>query len=105
MSALLFGLSRACLGATADLVRRQLQRQQAEVFGIRVPETPEPEIETEPGVSGLPEVVIPPVRPIPAVVTQLRVFDMSSDVLQRRRCSHRSPAACALSNQLGLFGN
>jgi hypothetical protein len=67
-------------------------------------ETRELEIEAEPPVPDLPEVIIPSVAAIPAVVTQLLMFDISSEGLQQRKASHKSLTARATSNQLGLFG-
>ena len=77
--------------------------KQTEVFGVRAAETPP--LEIGPVAASVPEVIIPPVTPIPAVVTQLLMFDISSEALQRRKATHKSPAACAPSDQLGLFGN
>ncbi|MGO9275170.1 MAG: helicase-related protein, partial [Terriglobia bacterium] len=91
------------IGENADLVWRQLQRQQAEVLGVRAAETPPSESESMPG--GVPEVIIPPVVPIPAAVTQLVMFGMSYEAAQRRKASRRSSGAAATSDQLALFSN
>jgi len=91
------------IGESADLVWKQLQTQQAEVFGARPVEAREPEIEVEPGVSELPEVIIPPVAPIPAVVTQLPMFDMSPQRAEPHKTSRRSSRPATASDQLGLF--
>jgi len=93
------------IGETADAVWKRLVEKQAEVFGVRIPETPELEIQAEPWVPDLPEVIIPPVAPIPAVVTQLLMFGMSDEVVQRPKAAHKSPTARPPSSQLGLFGN
>jgi hypothetical protein len=93
------------IGETADAVWKTLVEKQAEVFGARPVETRKPQIEAEPPVPDLPEVIIPPVAAIPAVVTQLLMFDISSGALQRRKATHKSPAACAPSDQLRLFRN
>ena len=66
-------------------------------------ETREPEIEAEPRVQDQPEVIIPPVAPIPAVVTQLLMFGMSHEAVQRRKASHRPSSPDTASDQLGLF--
>jgi hypothetical protein len=93
------------IGESADAVWKQLVEKQAEVFGVRIPETPDPEIQAEPWVPGLPEVIIPPVTPFPAVVPQLLMFGMPHEAVQRPKSSHKSPTARVPSNQLGLFGN
>ena len=66
-------------------------------------EAREPEIEAEHPVPDLPEVIIPPVAPIPAVVTQLLMFGMSHEAVQRRKASHRPSSPVTVSDQLGLF--
>jgi hypothetical protein len=93
------------IGETADAVWKRLVEKQAEVFGVRIPETPEPEIQAEPGASDLQEVIIPPVPAIPAAVTQLAMFGMSHEALQEHKLSRRPPRAATLSDQLGLFQN
>jgi hypothetical protein len=93
------------IGETADAVWKRLVDKQAEVFGARPVEIREPEIEAEPPVPDLPEVIIPPVAAIPAVVMQLLMFGMSHEPVQRPRASHKSPTGRGPSNQLGLFGN
>lgn len=75
------------IGESADLVWKQLQRQQAEVFGVRVAETLPSEVETEPSAGTVPEVVVHPVAAIPAVVTQLLMFGMEYEAIQR----HKAP--------------
>jgi hypothetical protein len=93
------------IGESADLVWKQLQRQQAEAYGVRAVRTPAPEIDRKPQAGDLPEAVIPPPAPIPAVVTQLLIFGMSNEVVQRRKSSRKSSIASAPSNQLALYGN
>jgi len=91
------------IGENADAVWKQLQRRQAEVFGVGPAEASRSEIETP--AANEQEVIIPPVVPIPAGVTQLLMFGMAHEAVQRRKASHKAPTARALSNQLGLFGN
>lgn len=93
------------IGETADAVWKKVVEKQAEVFGVRIPETSEPEIKAEPWVPNLPEVITPPIAPIPPIVTQLLMFGMSHETVQRPKTSHKSPTARATSNQLGLFVN
>jgi hypothetical protein len=59
------------IGESADLVWKQLQRQQAEVFGARTEETPQSVMEPEPPERDVPQIIIPPPAPLPALVTQL----------------------------------
>jgi hypothetical protein len=91
------------IGENADAVWKQLQRQQAEVFGVRAAETSP--MEAEPPERDVPEVIIPPPAPIPAVVTQLLMFAMSHGVVQRRKTPSRPSIARAPLNQLALFGD
>jgi hypothetical protein len=86
-------------------VWKRLQKQQAEVFGIRPVEMSQLETEAEPPVSALPEVVISPPASIPEVVTQLLMFGMSPDGVQHRKALRRSSIAATSSDQLGLFPN
>jgi hypothetical protein len=81
------------IGESADAVWKQLQRQQAEVFGVRAVETTPSEIEAPPPERDVPEVIIPPVAPIPAVVTQLRMFGIHLKVCPgvKPRAGHRVP--------------
>ena len=51
----------------------------------------------------VPEVIIPPPAAIPAVVTQLLMFDNSLENLRKRKASQRATAASTPSIQLGLF--
>ena len=66
-------------------------------------EAREPEIEADHPVPDLPEVVTLPVAPIPAVVTQLLMFGMSHEAVQRRKAAPRPSGPVAASDQLGLF--
>ena len=91
------------IGESADLVWKQLQRQQAEVFGVRAVETSPSEMEAEPPERDGPDVIIPPPAPIPAVVTQLLMFGMSLENVPRRKASRRPSSAATTSDQLGLF--
>jgi hypothetical protein len=91
------------IGESADAVWKRLVEKQAEGFGVRPVETREPEIEAEHPVPDLPQVIIPPVAPIPAVVTQLLMFGMSHEAVQRRKASHRPSSPVTASDQLGLF--
>jgi hypothetical protein len=89
------------IGESADAVWKRLVEKQAEVFGVRAAEAPRSEIETSAG--SVPEVIIPPVVPIPAAVTQLVMFSMSHEAVQRRKASHRPERPALPSGQLGLF--
>jgi hypothetical protein len=89
------------IGESADAVWKRLVEKQAEVFGVRTVEPSPSEIEPPPGP--LPEVIIPPVAPIPAGVTQLVMFGMSHEAVQRRKASHRPERPALPSGQLGLF--
>jgi hypothetical protein len=91
------------IGENADAVWKQLQRQQAEVVGVRAVETSPPEMEAEPPARDVPEVIIPPVAPIPAVVTQLLMFGGALESVPRRKASRRQSSAVTTSDQLGLF--
>jgi len=91
------------IGENADAVWKRLVEKQAEVFGARPMEARAPEIEAEYPVPDLPEVIISPVAPVPAVVTQLLMFGMSHEAAQRRKASHRPSSPDTASEQLGLF--
>jgi len=77
--------------------------KQAEVFGVRAVETSRSEMEAEPPEKDVPEVIIPPVAPIPAVVTQLLMFGISLESVPRRKASRRSSTAATTADQLGFF--
>jgi hypothetical protein len=91
------------IGENADAVWKKLVEKQAEVFGVRAMEASPSEIKAEPPERDVPKVIIPPPAPMPAVVTQLLMFGMSHEAVQRRKASRRSPSAATMSNQLGLF--
>jgi hypothetical protein len=91
------------IGETADAVWKSLVEKQAEVFGIRAVETTLSEIEVDPSGTDLPEVIVPPPAPIPAVVTQLLMFGGSLENVPRRKASRRPSSAVTTSDQLGLF--
>ena len=91
------------IGESADAVWKRLVERQADVFGVRTEETPISEVDREPQLGDLPEVIIPPPAAIPAVVTQLLMFGGSLDNLPKRKASRRTTAATAPTNQLGLF--
>jgi hypothetical protein len=93
------------IGESADAVWKRLVEKQAEVFGVRGAESLASEIEAEPSAGSVPEVIIPPVTPIPAAVTQLMMFGISHEVVQRRKISRKPPRATTLCDQLGLFQN
>jgi hypothetical protein len=92
------------IGESADLVWKQLQKQQAEVFGVRAVETSPSEMEAEPPERDVPEVIIPPSAPIPTVVTQLLRFGMSPEGAQPHKASRRPSRGAIHSDQLALFG-
>ena len=60
------------IGESADAVWKQLVERQAEVFGVRAVETSPAGTEAEPVERDLPDFIIPPPAPIPALVTQLQ---------------------------------
>jgi hypothetical protein len=91
------------IGENADAVWKRLVEKQAEVFGVRAVETSPPEMEASPPERDVPEVIIPPPAPIPAVVTQLLMFGMSHEAVQRPKASHRPSSPVTASDQLGLF--
>ena len=89
------------IGETADQVWAALQKEQAEVFGLRDKQTPERDAEAVEDVSGVPVPLAP--SPLPAAVTQLLMFGASLESVQRRKTSRRPVAAAKASNQLALF--
>jgi hypothetical protein len=89
------------IGENADAVWKQLQRQQAEVFGVRAGETSTSEIKSP--AESVPEAIVLPVVPIPAVVTQLVMFGMSYEAVKRHKVSRTFPKTVTLPDQLGLF--
>jgi hypothetical protein len=91
------------IGESADAVWKRLVEKQTEVFGARPVKIREMEIEAEAGVPDLPEVIVPPVAPIPAVVTQLLMFGMSHETVQRPKVSRKPSSSTIVSDQLRLF--
>jgi hypothetical protein len=91
------------IGESADLVWKQLQRQQAEVFGVRAGEISQSAMEPEPPERDVRAVIIPPPVPIPPVVTQLLMFGISLESVPKRKALRRPSSAATTSNQLGLF--
>ena len=87
------------IGENADAVWKKLQRQQAEVFGVRAVETSPSEMEAEPPERDVPEVIIPPAAPIPAVVTQLSrsVCHLKVHPGVKPRAGHRVPPRLQIS--------
>ena len=91
------------IGENADAVWKRLVEKQAEVFGVRAGETPQSVMEPEPPERDVPEVIIPPPAPIPAIVTQLLMFGGSLENGPRRKAPRRPSSAATMSEQLGLF--
>ena len=91
------------IGESADAVWKTLQKQQAEVFGVRLVETFPSETEVEPLAGDVPEIIIPPPAPVSEVVTQLLMFGSSLENLPKRKASRRTTDATTPSSQLGLF--
>ena len=91
------------IGESADAVWKRLVEKQAEVFGVRAVETSPAEMEAEPTEGDVPEVIIPPPGPIPAVVTQLLMFGGSLETAHRRKGSRRPSGTVTTSDQMGLF--
>jgi hypothetical protein len=92
------------IGESADAVWKSLQKQQAEVFGVRAVETLPSLIETEHPCGDVPEVIISPPTSIPEVVTQLLMFGMSPDGAQPPKASRKPSRDAMPSDQLALFG-
>jgi len=91
------------IGESADAVWKALVEKQAEVFKGSAVETSPSEIEAESPGRDVPEVIMPPPAPIPAVVTQLLMFGVSLESVPRRKASRRPSSATTTSDQLGLF--
>jgi hypothetical protein len=89
------------IGESADAVWKQLQKQQAEVFGVRTVDTPVVDALAQMVVE--PEAIIPAPPTVPGVVTQLLMFGASLESVQRRKASRRPGVAAKTSNQLALF--
>jgi hypothetical protein len=93
------------IGESADALWKKLVEKQAELVGVRAVEISPSEREAESPERDVPGVIIPPPAPIPAVVTQLLMFGMSYEPVQRRKASRRSSIAATASDQLGLSNN
>jgi hypothetical protein len=91
------------IGESANAIWKTLVEKQAEVFGARAVETSPSEMEALPPNSDVPEVIIPPAAPIPAVVTQLLMFGIPHEAIQQRKALRRPVSASLPSDQLGLF--
>ena len=89
------------IGESADAVWKQLQKQQAEIFGVRTVDASVPCEEAEVVVQ--PEAIIPAPAPVPEVVTQLLMFGASLETAQRRKASRRPTVTTKASSQLALF--
>lgn len=89
------------IGENAAAVWKELQRQQAETFGVRPVEPQTADADAPPFVE--PEMIVPPQPLVPSVVTQLLMFGASLESVQRRKSSRRPAAAANTSNQLALF--
>jgi hypothetical protein len=72
-------------------------------FYVQTAETSPSEMETEPPERDVPEVIIPPPAPIPAVVTQLLMFGRLLESTPRRKAPRRPSSTATTSDQLGLF--
>lgn len=88
------------VGESADVVWRQLQRQQDEAFGRRSAETIEPQVEAEQEVTSVPEVLIHPPEATPSAISQLQMFGASLDRAPRRKTVRRT---IVTADQLSLF--
>jgi len=89
------------IGESADAVWKQLQKQQAEVFGVRTVDASVQGEEAQVVVQ--PEPIIPTPAPVPEVVTQLLMFGASLETTQRRKVSRRPTVTTKASSQLALF--
>jgi hypothetical protein len=91
------------IGESADAVWKRLVEKQAEVFGVRARETSPSEMNGEPLKRDVPEAILPPPTPFPALVTQLLMFGGSLDSAPKRKASRRPSSAATMADQLGLF--
>jgi hypothetical protein len=91
------------IGESADAVWRRLVEKQAEVFGVRAVEVSPSEMGAEPLEENVPEVIIQPPAPIPALVTQLLMFGGPLESVARRKVSRRPSNTAMTADQLGLF--
>ena len=89
------------IGESADAVWKQLQTQQAEIFGVRTVDAP---VEGQQArVAVQPEAITPAPVPVPEVETQLLMFGASLETAQRRKVSRRPTVTTKASSQLALF--
>ena len=91
------------IGESADAVWKQLQKQQAEVFGVRAMEAPASDDGGEPMTDLAPDVFVPQPELLPEVVSQLLTFGASLENVRRRKVSRRPTDADITSDQLALF--
>jgi hypothetical protein len=89
------------IGENAAAVWKELQKQQAAVFGVRSMDVPAVDPEVPAVVE--PQVIVPSPAPVAGVVTQLLMFGASLESVQRRKPSRRPTVAAKTSNQLALF--
>jgi hypothetical protein len=82
---------------------QQLMEKQAQMFGVRAAEASRSEIESL--AESVPEAIIPPVAPIPAVVTQLMMIGMPYEAVQQCTISRRPSSAATALDQLGPFND
>jgi hypothetical protein len=86
---------------STDAVWKRLVEKQADVFGVRAAGTSRSE--TEPLAESVPHVIIPPVGPISAHVTQLVMFRAAYQVRQQLKVTRRPSTAITTTAQLTLF--
>lgn len=91
------------IGENAAAVWKELQKQQAEVFGVRTLGVPPPDTGDGPMTEAVPDVFVPPSELLPEVVSQLLTFGTSLETVRRRKGSRRPTDATTLSDQLALF--
>ena len=94
------------IGETADQIWKALQKEQAEVFGVRNKETPQTDAEAEPVVEEVSDVPVPVAQePLPAVIDQLLLFGASLSAASGRKRATRRPSSQLppVAQQLGLF--
>ena len=89
------------IGENAAAVWKELQRQQAEVFGTRTIDAWTGDAEVPHVVES--EAIIAQPSPMPEVVTQLLMFGASLESVQRRKVSRRRAVPAKASDQLALF--
>jgi len=91
------------IGESADAVWKRLVEKQAQVFGVRAAETSPSEMEALLPARNVPEVILAPAAPLPALVTQLLMFGGSLESVPRRKASRRPSGGATTAAQLGLF--